>query len=115
MALFQLRKYGWNFPSNNYGQIFGISDSGVETFNGTPIKSLAREICQNSIDANLGNGEPTRIVFRTFDLAPSAIPGFADLVDALTRSLDYWSKQKSTKAKSFFQSALCCTRRRINR
>jgi len=36
----------WNFPSNNYGQIFGIADSGVETFKGTPIKSLAREICQ---------------------------------------------------------------------
>ena len=106
MALFQLRKYGWNFPSNNFGQIFGISDSGVETFNGTPIKSLAREICQNSIDANLENGQPTRIVFRTFDIAPSAIPGFNDLEDAFTRSLEYWSLQKSTKAKSFFQSAL---------
>lgn len=110
MALFQLRKYGWNFPSNNYGQIFGISDSGVETFNGTPIKSLAREICQNSIDANLGNGEPTRIVFHTFDLAPASIPCFAELEDALTRSLDYWSKQKSTKAKSFFQAALRVTK-----
>lgn len=43
----------WNFPSNNYGQIFGIADSGVETFKGTPIKSLAREICQNSLDAAL--------------------------------------------------------------
>lgn len=63
MALFSLRRYAWNFPSNNHGQIFGIADSGVETFNGTPIKSLAREICQNSIDANLKNGEPTRIVF----------------------------------------------------
>lgn len=28
-------KSEWNFPSNNYGQITGISDSGVETFNGT--------------------------------------------------------------------------------
>lgn len=55
MALFSLRRYAWNFPSNNHGQIFGIADSGVETFNGTPIKSLAREICQNSIDANLKN------------------------------------------------------------
>lgn len=106
MAIFSLRRYAWNFPSNNYGQIFGIADSGVETFNGTPIKSLAREICQNSIDANLKNGEPTRIVFRTFEIEPSAIPGFDDLVDAFSRSLDYWSKQKSTKAKSFFQSAL---------
>lgn len=22
----------WNFPSNNFGQISGIADSGVETF-----------------------------------------------------------------------------------
>jgi len=106
MALFSLHRYAWNFPSNNHGQIFGIADSGVETFNGTPIKSLAREICQNSIDANLKNGEPTRIIFRTFEIAPSAIPGFDDLDDAFSRSLEYWSKQKSTKAKSFFQSAL---------
>lgn len=106
MALFSLRRYAWNFPSNNHGQIFGIADSGVETFNGTPIKSLAREICQNSIDANLKNGEPTHIVFHSFEIAPSAIPGFDDLEDAFSKSLDYWSKQKSTKAKSFFQSAL---------
>ena len=106
MALFSLHRYAWNFPSNNHGQIFGIADSGVETFNGTPIKSLAREICQNSIDANLKNGEPTRIIFRTFEIAPSAIPGFDDLDDAFSRSLEYWSKQKSTKAKSFFKSAL---------
>ena len=106
MALFSLHRYAWNFPSNNHGQIFGIADSGVETFNGTPIKSLAREICQNSIDANLKNGEPTRIIFRTFEIALSAIPGFDDLDDAFSRSLEYWSKQKSTKAKSFFQSAL---------
>lgn len=106
MALFSLHRYAWNFPSNNYGQIFGIADSGVETFNGTPIKSLAREICQNSIDANLKNGEPTRIVFHAFEIAPSAIPGFGDLKDAFSKSLEYWSKQKSTKAKNFFLSAL---------
>lgn len=109
MGLFSLHKtskYTWNFPSNNHGQIFGVSDSGVETFNGTPIKSLAREICQNSIDANLENGEPTRIVFRTFEITPADIPGFDDLQDAFTRSLDYWSKQKSTKAKKFFQAAI---------
>lgn len=41
----------WNFPSNNHGKVKGISDSGVETFQGTPLKSLAREICQNSLDA----------------------------------------------------------------
>ena len=69
----------WNFPSNNYGQIFGIADSGVETFKGTPIKSLAREICQNSLDAALENGEPTRIEFKTFEIDPHKIPDYSKL------------------------------------
>ncbi len=38
-------KKGWNFPDNNYGQIVGISEAGIETFKGSPIISLAREIC----------------------------------------------------------------------
>ena len=106
MALFSLRSQMWNFPSNNYGQIFGIADSGVETFNGTPIKSLAREICQNSIDANLKNGKPTRIEFVPFEIEPKDIPGFADLQDAFSRSLNFWSLQKSAKAKNFFNTAI---------
>ena len=47
MVFSLLHPKSWSFPSNNYGQISGIADSGVETFNGTPMKSLAREICQN--------------------------------------------------------------------
>lgn len=89
----------WNFPSNNFGQIFGIADSGVETFNGTPMKSLAREICQNSIDASLKNGQPTRIEFVPFEINPNDIPDFINLKDAFKRSLDFWSLQKSSKAK----------------
>ena len=85
MALFTLWHF-WNFPSNNYGQIFGIADSGVETFKGTPIKSLAREICQNSIDANLHNGKPTHVDFVTFEIAPKDIPDFAGLQYAFDRA-----------------------------
>ena len=96
----------WNFPSNNYGQIFGIADSGVETFKGTPIKSLAREICQNSLDAALENGKPTHIEFKTFDIDPRKIPDYSSLEDALKRALDFWSQQQSTKAKNFFKQAL---------
>lgn len=96
----------WNFPSNNFGQIFGIADSGVETFKGTPIKSLAREICQNSLDASLENGEPTRIEFKTFEIDPHNIPDYNELEDALKRGLDFWSQQESTKAKTFFKQAL---------
>ncbi len=96
----------WRFPTNDYGQIYGISDSGVETFKGTPMKSLAREICQNSLDANLHNGNPTRIEFSVFEIPSKKIPGYDDLLDAMKRALDFWSKQKSDKAKTFFARAL---------
>ena len=96
----------WNFPSNNYGQILGIADSGVETFKGTPIKSLAREICQNSLDAALDNNEPTRIEFKAFEIDPHQILDYANLEDALKRALDFWSQQQSDKAKTFFKKAL---------
>lgn len=109
MGLFSLR-HSWNFPSNNYGQIFGIADSGVETFKGTPIKSLAREICQNSIDANLHNGKPTRVDFVTFEIDPKDIPDFSGLQYAFDRALDFWSHQKSDKAKSFFKKAIAVSK-----
>ena len=96
----------WNFPSNNYGQILGIADSGIETFKGTPIKSLAREICQNSLDAGLDNNEPTRIEFKAFEIDPRQIPDYTNLEDALKRALDFWSQQQSDKAKTFFKKAL---------
>ena len=96
----------WNFPSNNYGQILGIADSGIETFKGTPIKSLAREICQNSLDAALENNKPTRIEFKAFEIDPRQIPDYTNLEDALKRALDFWSQQQSDKTKTFFKKAL---------
>lgn len=105
MGLFSF-SHRWNFPSNNYGQISGISDSGVETFKGTPIKSLAREICQNSLDAHKNNDAPTKISFSLFEVKPSDIPDVDSLKDAFKRSLDFWSLQKSDKAKTFFKEAI---------
>lgn len=82
-------KEKWNFPSNNGGEINGIAHSGVETFKGTPIKSLAREICQNSLDARMDNNKPVKIEFKTFNLNSKEIPGYEDLMDAINRSNDF--------------------------
>ena len=102
MGLFSL-EHTWVFPSNNNGQLFGINDSGVETFNGTPIKSLAREICQNSIDASLSNEQPTFVEFQVFEVAPKDIPNVEGLQDAFERCLQF---QPFDKAKTFFKRAL---------
>lgn len=96
----------WKFPSNNYGQICGIANSGVETFNDNPIKSLAREICQNSLDARFDAGKPTRLEFRTFEISPGEIPDFDIIEDAFKRGMRFWSTQRTDKARKFFNMAL---------
>ena len=41
----------WRFPDNNYTNENGLDTSDMEMFKKDPVSSLAREICQNSIDA----------------------------------------------------------------
>ena len=41
---------GWSFPSRNNGDIEGFSNPALEWFKGSPLRALAREICQNSLD-----------------------------------------------------------------
>ena len=57
----------WYFPSNDHGENKGINDTGVATFRGTPLKSLAREICQNSLDA--ATDKTVRVDFSNFDIS----------------------------------------------
>ena len=80
----------WRFPSNDNGEEYGVSDSGVEMFSGTPVESMAREITQNSLDANLKDGRPTIIEFEKFEIDTDKIPGFDDVKDSVDRSADYW-------------------------
>lgn len=46
----------WYFPDNGNGMEFGLETGDIDIFKKDPIGSLAREICQNSIDANRGTG-----------------------------------------------------------
>ena len=63
----------WYFPSNDHGENKGINDSGVATFRGTPLKSLAREICQNSLDA--ATGKTVRVDFANYEIPTNNVPG----------------------------------------
>lgn len=73
----------WNFPSNGGGVISGISDAGIETFKGKPYESLAREICQNSLDACKNFNEPVKVEFNSFQLINNDIPGFTELKEVI--------------------------------
>ena len=62
---------GWRFPPLSGGTRQGYTNNDIEVFKGQElIDNLAREICQNSLDAHLDESEaPVRVVFelRQFD------------------------------------------------
>lgn len=82
----------WNFPNNGGGQIRGISDAGIETFTGTEIQSLAREICQNSLDAgDLKTHENVHVEFERYRIYTTEIPGYIDYRDKINKAQYYWA------------------------
>lgn len=94
----------WNFPSNNHGDVIGVSDAGTETFKGTPNGSLAREICQNSLDAHKSD-DKVFVEFESIDCLIDRIPDIETIRNALKLGAGYWSTQ-SEKAKNFFTNAM---------
>src|SRR2546425_8036872 len=95
---------GWNFPSNNNGREDGLNDPGVETFRDNPLRSLSREIPQNSLDAPDKSGKPVEVHFELIDLPMDMFPGadqFTQILDACTK---YWETNES--ARKFFRKAL---------
>lgn len=94
----------WRFPSNDHGENKGINDSGVATFRGTPLKSLAREICQNSLDA--ASKKTVRVDFNVFSIPMNDVPGIEVLQDVFNRCLDFWGMQKAITTKEFYTNAI---------
>lgn len=97
----------WNFPSNHDGQIKGVADAGIENFNGSELSSLAREICQNSLDAAADENNPQVLVeFERYFVHENQIPGITEYRQILKRCKDFWDKSKSEKAKTFLADAV---------
>jgi len=97
----------WNFPGNQDGQIKGVADAGIENFNGTEISSLARENCQNSLDAAIDDTNPKVLVeFERYFVQDNQIPGITEYRDILRKCKEFWDKSKSEKAKGFLKEAV---------
>lgn len=97
---------GWNFPKNNYGQLTGIGEAGVETFKGSPYGSLAREICQNSLDAQCDKDKSVIVEFQEFTIGSKELFGNEELLDVFKRCERFWRIQKNSKTSNFFNKAL---------
>ncbi len=97
----------WNFPGNQDGQIKGVADAGIENFNGMELASLARENCQNSLDAALDDTNPQVLVeFERYFVSADKIPGMIEYREILSKCKLFWDKSKSEKAKTFLKNAV---------
>ena len=78
----------WRFPDNNYTNENGLDTSDMEMFKKDPVSSLAREICQNSIDAAYGD-KPVKVEFSLFQISREDIPGIDQLAAQIDACYEY--------------------------
>lgn len=99
--------HNWNYLPSAGDKVYGMNDSGWDTFAGTPFKSLAREICQNSLDAKREEGIPVSVEFHVFEIEQFKIPQINQIQAALLKAMDFWKIQQQDPAtEEFLQFAL---------
>lgn len=96
----------WFFPSRGHGETEGFSNPGLEMFKGEPIRAMAREICQNSLDAVSDNEKPVRIEFERIFVNPATkFPGIENMRSVLEKCRSFWKDQNDTKTLKFISDA----------
>lgn len=100
-------KFEWRFPILDGGKRQGINDSGIATFAGSELyNNLAREICQNSLDAkDPDSKEPVIVTFKLMSLYSGAFYPIKGLKEALLSCKKYWSSYEDQKLNSFLDEA----------
>lgn len=85
----------WRFPGNGYTQDQGLDTSDMETFKKDPIASLARELCQNSIDARKQKASgPVKIEFKSFSIKRDEIPQVELIDQQIAACKETWTTNK---------------------
>lgn len=102
----ELNQARWLFPGDKDGETKGLNDAGIETFNGSIITSLAREICQNSIDAKVDEEDAVEVEFSLFKITKENFPDCAGFKKVLSQAISFWNKQGDKKTISFLNTAL---------
>lgn len=96
----------WNFPSRNNGQIEGFSNPGLAWFKGDPLQALAREICQNSLDAVDDEQEPVKVEFKRELVYNSNFPGTSELLSIIRKCDDFWKNSHNENIQDFTTRAM---------
>lgn len=96
----------WSFPSRNNGQIEGFSNPGLAWFKGDPLQALAREICQNSLDAVDDDTEPVRVEFKRELMQTMNFPGTSELLNIIRKCDAFWKNSHNESIDDFTSRAI---------
>lgn len=99
-------KICWDFPLLGTGSYNGSNDAGITIFNGSGrMESLAREVCQNSIDARdltISEDEPVKVRFKLFHLQKDKYTMFEEFEESLKGAYNFW-ENSSLKTDSIME------------
>lgn len=95
----------WSFPSRDNGTVEGFSNPGLAWFKGNPLQALAREICQNSLDAVDNDKEPVKIEFKRELIKTENFPGTKELHTIIKKCGEYWKSSNNESIDEFIEKA----------
>lgn len=96
----------WSFPTTGGGKKTGFNEAGIQFFNDDILLSLAREMCQNSLDAKKeGSNEPVIVAFNSFRLKRKDFNGLDSFYNIIEKEINYAKKYyKNDKTPISFYS-----------
>lgn len=95
----------WFFPSRSGAETEGFSNAGLAEFKGNPLQALAREICQNSLDASDGSGRPVRVEFQKSFMEMNLFPGMKQMKAIINACDEFWGQDGDANTKNFLKNA----------
>ena len=101
-----MSEISWRFPKLDDGAEQGINDGGIATFKGSELYSnLAREICQNSLDAKQDDKETVVVKFKIKKMKKSDYPSLIGLNSIFCECKEYWKNRMDSKLERFIKEA----------
>lgn len=95
----------WSFPSRDNGTVEGFTNPGLAWFKGDPLQALAREICQNSLDAVNNDKEPVKVEFKRELIKTADFPGTKELYKIIKKCEEYWKSSNNESIEEFIEKS----------
>ena len=96
----------WRFPILDGGSEQGFNNGGIATFKGSDLyDNLAREICQNSLDAKRESETKVKVEFQIKSFERQKYNALQDLSEIFNSCGIYWKDKKDVRLDAFLQEA----------